>query len=747
MNKSLKVLDLRYKPLAELYDNSILRAREISVNLKVNEIPQLTFKLPANNPKIIYLMNEYLVEYEDEYYVIKSPEVERTEEGACYYSYTCTHLSNTLQNNTLNIGEITPKTSIELMKVALAYEGDSPTLGWSVGTVEVSTTVKRGLDISEQSSFSILCAIADKYDGMLQFRSKERKVDLLRLDSNTKPKLNITLRKNLKGLKVKYDSSEMVTRLYCFGAEDSNGNEIDIMSVNPTKKAYIENYSYYYGLGYTDDDIKNNPELFVKTNIWRDSNYTDPADLYSDGIRELERVSKPKVEISITALDTSLIDEYQPITKLNLGDVVIVDDNDLGIKFRCHIIEMKKNEEEPYILNITISNEIDYRNVLSELFSSASTSAQVITEGGKINGSHINGISTDQIRNLDIEYCSIEHLVANYIDAKSIAAKYALITDLNALNIETNKLSANQAEILSLLAGNIGSELIQTIHLTADNVVIDDAVIKDLIASRITANDILSGNIDTRQIHIISSDDGSGINIVDKTMQFVDYNGGTRIQIGEDATGQFSFILTDENGTQIITGEGIKPAAVPDKLIKNQMVDDKAINSRTIDWESSGASIDENGNPIWDTSRLIMNGEKFEVEFNRLKEETQDISTTVENNNKNITETVENNYNKLISMIGSDGIYDIKVVSSAGTIFSEGEEITTQLRCYVYKNGVDISDNIPETNFYWKKYFNNGLEDTEWKNLHSGTRTIYLENAIVDKRNSFVCTVDIPDNL
>ena len=98
-------------------------------------------------------------------------------------------------------------------------------------------------------------------------------------------------------------------------------------------------------------------------------------------------------------------------------------------------------------------------------------------------------------------------------------------------------------------------------------------------------------------------------------------------------------------------------------------------------------------------------------------------------------------------MIGSDGIYDIKVVSSAGTIFSEGEEITTQLRCYVYKNGVDISDNIPETNFYWKKYFNNGLEDTEWKNLHSGTRTIYLENAIVDKRNSFVCTVDIPDDL
>ena len=324
MNKSLKVLDLRYKPLAELYDNSILRAREISVNLKVNEIPQLTFKLPANNPKIIYLMNEYLVEYEDEYYVIKSPEVERTEEGACYYSYTCTHLSNTLQNNTLNIGEITPKTSIELMKVALAYEGDSPTLGWSVGTVEVSTTVKRGLDISEQSSFSILCAIADKYDGMLQFRSKERKVDLLRLDSNTKPKLNITLRKNLKGLKVKYDSSEMVTRLYCFGAEDSNGNEIDIMSVNPTKKAYIENYSYYYGLGYTDDDIKNNPELFVKTNIWRDSNYTDPSDLYSDGIRELERVSKPRVEISITALDTSLIDEYQPITKLNLGDIVML---------------------------------------------------------------------------------------------------------------------------------------------------------------------------------------------------------------------------------------------------------------------------------------------------------------------------------------------------------------------------------------------------------------------------------------
>lgn len=733
--ESLKVLNLRYQKLAELMDNSMFRARNIDTSTKVNEIPQLTFKVPAENPKVAFLLNEYLVEYKDEYYVIKTPEVERSDDGSTYYQYSCSHLSNTLQSNTLTLNEVTPRTAPELMALALGYENDKPTLGWSVGTIEVDTAVKRGLEISEQSSFAILCQIADKYSGMLKFHSKTRKVDLLKLDDSIKPKAYLTLRKNLKGIKVTYDSSEMVTRMYCFGAEDKNGNEIDIMSVNPTGKPYIENYSYYYGLGYTDADITNNPELFVKTNIWRDSNYVDPADLLSDGIKELERVSKPKIEVNVSALDTSQVEEYQSALNLNLGDVVVVVDYELGIKFRCHVIERQYNSEEPYMLNITLTNDLDYKNVLSELFSTVGTVGQVVTQGGTVQGSHINSISTNQVRNLSVEYCSIEHLTAEYIDAKSIAAKYALIADLNALNIETGNLKATQAEILSLLAGNVGAENIQTIHLTADNVVIDDAVVKELIASKITVEDLASGNIDTRQIHIISSDDGSGITIADQTMQFKDTDGSVRIQIGEDSNGNFSFILTGPNGTQLLTETGLQPGAVADKFIKNEMVDDKAISKRNIDWVTAGATVDEDGNPVWDTSHLTMNGEKFEVGFNRLQ-----------NNVDTMSSTVENNYNELVNMIGTfDGTYEIRLFSSDGTVFEMASTVTTSVTCKVYKYGVDITNEIPEENFYWAKYLDTGNIDLEWTNTHEGTRTVYFADEIINNRIYLTCTVDIPD--
>lgn len=87
------------------------------------------------------------------------------------------------------------------------------------------------------------------------------------INTDAVPKHHLRVRKNLKSIEVTYDTSEMVTRLYCFGYTDKNGNELNVMGVNPTGKPYIDNFDYFYGLGYTDDDIGNFPELFIKTNI------------------------------------------------------------------------------------------------------------------------------------------------------------------------------------------------------------------------------------------------------------------------------------------------------------------------------------------------------------------------------------------------------------------------------------------------------------------------------------------------
>src|SRR5699024_10290444 len=68
-----------------------------------------------------------------------------------------------------------------------------------------------------------------------------------------------------------------------------------------------------------------------------------------------------------------------------------------------------------------------------------------------------------------------------------------------------------------------------------------------------------------------------GISISGATQQFRDENGVVRLQIGKDANGDFTFALFDATGEGIlIDSTGIKPGAIADGIIVNDMVADNA---------------------------------------------------------------------------------------------------------------------------------------------------------------------------
>lgn len=196
---------------------------------------------------------------------------------------------------------------------------------------------------------------------------------------------------------------------------------------------------------------------------------------------------------------------------------------------------------------------------------------------------------------LDTKYATIEQLNAAKANLETLIAKKATIEDLNAAKATIGELNGLVANINSILSGSIGTGTLQTIHLTAENVVIDDAIIKSANIEGLDVNKLNAGTISTNKF-AIKSDDG-GIVISGSTQQFKDKNNKVRLQIGKDAQGNFNFIVFGEDGTTAIYNQnGITKQAVPDGLIVDKMVaNNAAIQAKKVQY------IDKDGNKTLQT--------------------------------------------------------------------------------------------------------------------------------------------------
>lgn len=236
-------------------------------------------------------------------------------------------------------------------------------------------------------------------------------------------------------------------------------------------------------------------------------------------------------------------------------------------------------------------------------------------------------IDVAHIKDLNAINANIQNLIAADATINNALIGKADITELNAVKGTINVLESDTANIKNLLAGNITGESGQLIHLTASNVVIADAVIKNLIASNISVEDLKASKISTNKFTIASTD--GGLSIVGPTMQFKDKNNKVRIQMGQDATGNFNFILRGEDGTTtLIDHTGIKEKAIADNLIKENMVAADAIGEKQINYSSliTGLNKDTNTSLIKASKVAIdLTGQSLEVAFNSLKSNVDKI--------------------------------------------------------------------------------------------------------------------------
>lgn len=527
-------------------------------------------------------------------------------------------------------------------------------------------------------------------------------------------------------------------------------------TISFTEKDLLELSKVYY------DGTYSNENMFLTDSDDQVSAIDEQLKLLDAASEDLYISSHPQYQYT-TSLDNFLAkSEYKDYTKnLNQGDYLYLTIGDNNV-VKLRLIEMTYN---PLIMDnnvdLTFSNIVRTKNGFSDISylldnssggskSSVSGSSNnflnnegVTLTSGLIQKLLSSGAFSNKVSSIiNNEFAGM--LGSGSISLQELNAKLIKVTDLYGENgyfeylqsklISADKivagsgnfkeLSAVVAAIDSLLAGNISAELGHLIHLTASNVVVDDAVIRDLIAANITVAMLKASTISADKFNI-ASDDG-GLTIVGNTMQFKDKNNNVRIQIGRDAKDNFTFTLYDETGKGIlIDSKGIKESAIADGLIKNDMVADGTLSKDKLNFNIVEA--DKNGNV--DATKVIVNGHGVDAEFVSIK--------------KQITDQIENVEDK----IGTLDLYGEQIFRKIDGVISPNN-ITITAK---YRNDVKIGkwyiDNVENTRYVSTDKTSITIPSSYIATLPSTKKSLVIKVEDSTKKLYDVLTVHILDSL
>ena len=225
---------------------------------------------------------------------------------------------------------------------------------------------------------------------------------------------------------------------------------------------------------------------------------------------------------------------------------------------------------------------------------------------------------------------SIKNLQADKLSAADADIKYATITQLDATNANVGSLKTDVADIDSFIFGSASGDTIQTSFANAviaqlGNAQIKSAMIESLSASKITSGDIVTNNVR------VMSEDGSLI-ISDETIQIKDED-RVRVQIGKDASGDYSINIWDDEGTLMFSEGGITDGAIKSAIIRNDMVSDTAnISASKLDISSLFTVINGSTETI-NATRIYLDDESqtLDVAFTSMSSDLDETKSTVNN--------------------------------------------------------------------------------------------------------------------
>lgn len=374
-----------------------------------------------------------------------------------------------------------------------------------------------------------------------------------------------------------------------------------------------------------------------------------------------------------------------------------------------------------------LQGEVDGALVKAESISARQLAAHAVTAekiaAGSITSHHLaaSGITADKLAagsvtadKLAAESVSADKLASASVTAEKIAAGAIGARHIGAKTITAQQLSSG---LITAESGLLANGAVGTAHIADGS--ITDAKIVGLTAGKITAgtldaaqvnivnlkaDNITAGTLNGQVIPVLGSD-----KIADGTVSGVKLVNGavTAEKIGENAVTAekivSSAVTADKLAAGSITAQKILSGAVTaDKLAAHAVTAEKlAAHSVTVNHLSShvGNSLDLTGNK---SLRLMVDP----LETALMEQSGQQMTISFDTGNA-----------------------------------IEKERQTLTARVHVWKNGTDITDDIPFSAFTWTK--DSGQEaDAAWGTENAGKTVVTLTRVDIGKSCRISCTVD-----
>lgn len=471
---------------------------------------------------------------------------------------------------------------------------------------------------------------------------------------------------NILDLTREGDCDSLATVIVPLGKRDEETDErLTIASVNEGK-----------------DYIEDTEAIAIYGRIVKVVEYDDvelPENLLRKGQEVLDRQKLLTTTIEITAVDLHLIDVE--IERCKVGDSIRVVSEPHGLddymvikKIYLDLLHPENSRLTLGATLITLASSMSRGTaaVLTSLSERFTAFKHVVTDKLQATDADIGALHAQvgeidtllaqkaDVVDLNATNANVAALQAADARIEHLVAEKAAITDLNATNANVSALQAATGNIENLLAGNAGVGTLQAIHLTGDNIVIEDATIAQAVMDDLMAGNVTAATIYTDFIKIGSQD--GALSIDGATILIKDANGTPRVQIGKDGQGNFNYYLWDAAGNLIWSPEGITADGVPDGLIVDSMVaNDAAIDGSKLNIRSVARELTDDGTLSVDASRVVMNESTLEATYETMNtrigentQATQTLQTQVREVQGQITQKVwQSDITEAVTPLGS----------------------------------------------------------------------------------------------